>query len=119
AFAHAAVGGPSGVADPDAAARDPLGDPSLEVAHPLGRADRREHAVVLPDGDARRVVSAVLEQAESVDERSGNGIPGADRDDAAHQTCSAIARAVPDPARATPASRSDAATWRIISSMPV
>ena len=78
-----AVGGPAGVADADGAAGQAVGQLLLQHAE-LARGLADLEAVAVHHRDARRVIAAVLEAPEPLEQQPG-GLPGSDvADDATH-----------------------------------
>ena len=77
-----AVGGPPGVADADLAG-EALRQRRLEVADPTGPLGHPER-LRAEDGDAGRVVAAVLELGQALDDQRDGGLPADVPHDSAH-----------------------------------
>ena len=91
-----AVGRPARVGEADRGVRRPIGDRGLEVGELAGLLLDEQVAVLVDEGDPRRVVAAVLEPLEALDQDRAR-LPGSRvADDAAH-----VAGSPPRPAAAT------------------
>ena len=85
-FGGAAVGGPAGVADAVGAVDGVVVEDVFEVAELAGGAAELEAVAIAGDGDAGRVVAAVLEAAQSLNDDGDDFSTVADvTDDAAHR----------------------------------
>src|SRR5438552_306942 len=81
---RAAVGGPAGVADGEPAGDGALAQDALQHLHAAGRAPHVESAALAQHRDAGRVVPAVLELLQALDD-DGDGVLLTDvPDDSAH-----------------------------------
>ena len=78
-----AMGGPAGVTDPVRAGQRPIAKHRLEVGQ-LARAPPHVDAVGADDGDACRVVAAILEPAQAVEHHRDDVLLTDITDDAAH-----------------------------------
>ena len=83
-FRRAAVGGPTGVADAEAAGDGALGDDGFEVAELAGGAAEFEAVARTGDGDAGGIVAAVFEAAQAFDDDGDRGLRTDVTDDSAH-----------------------------------
>ncbi len=84
-FGGAAVGGPAGVADAEGAVDGILVEDFFELAEFAGGATELEAVAIATDGDARRVVAAIFEAAQSLDDDGDDFRTVADvTDNAAH-----------------------------------
>src|SRR5690606_10208575 len=84
---HAALRGPAGVRDAESAGQCPLGELVLELRDLANRAAEAELTIALQHGHAGRVVAAVLEALQTLDENRDD-VAFRDRsDDTAHSSC--------------------------------
>ncbi len=101
-----AVGRPARVRETDGGVWGPIGQGRLEVGQLAGSLLHEEVAGVIDERDAGRIVAAIFEALEALDE-DGSRLPGTRvPDDAAHR-CHASARARRQP----PTGRGDSAGW--------
>ena len=82
-FGRPAVRRPAGVADPDGAFERLAGKLRFQILELAFRAPPRQHAM-LERGDAGRIVAAIFEALERVDEQRRDRLVADDSDDAAH-----------------------------------
>ncbi len=73
-FGRAAVGGPAGVADAEAAVQRMLGDDGFEVAQLAGSTAEFETVGIARYGDAGGVISAVFETAQAFNDDGDDGL---------------------------------------------
>ena len=78
-----AVGRPAGVADAGLAG-EALGQPGLQVAHPAGLLVHAAVPASGEHGDAGRVVAAVLQPGQALEQERGGLLPADVSDDSAH-----------------------------------
>jgi hypothetical protein len=78
------VGGPAGVADPDAAGHRPLAQDTLQDLHPPRGAPHLQPAAGADHGHAGRIISAILQPLEPVDDDPDRALLSDVADDSAH-----------------------------------